>query len=73
MNDTSLRYRCFTRTWWAPNPSWPDGREPSPGKRVYRRGARNLTLEQAQAYCKQWNATHDPGQFSLKCEFEQMP
>jgi hypothetical protein len=66
--DTA-RYTCFTRTWWKPNPSWPDGREPGVGaKRVQ---VRNLSYREAMAYCGEWNAKHPPGPMSLKCEFEQ--
>ncbi len=66
------RYRCFTRTWWIPNPSWPDGREPGPGKKSYNRHPKNLSWEAASAYCQQFNATHDPGPMSWKAEFEEM-
>jgi hypothetical protein len=62
-------YYCFTRTWWKSNPAWPRGLEPSPGKR--RTKAKNLTWAEARAFCQQWNATHDPGRFSLKCEFDE--
>lgn len=64
-------YRCFTRTWWTPNPSWPDGREPGAGPKNYRRMPRGLTYEEAQRFCREWNATHDPGKLSLKAEFEE--
>lgn len=62
-------YRCFTRTWWKPNPAWPNGREPEAGKQ--RTKATGLSLAEAQAFCKEWNATHDPGPMSLKCEYDE--
>ena len=70
MKNTSERYRVFIRTWWRTNPSWPDGREPGAGKPRYHGQPRNLTLQEAQRYCKHWNETHDPGPLSRKAEFE---
>lgn len=64
------RYRCFTRTWWIRNPAWPNGREPGAGPRKYHGKARNMTEDEARTYCRAWNETHDPGEFSRKCEFE---
>ncbi len=62
-------YYCFTRTWWKHNPNWPEGREPEAGKRRTR--AKNLTHDEARRFCEQWNAGHDPGFLSLKCEFDE--
>jgi hypothetical protein len=64
------QYRVFTRTWWRSNPAWPQGREPGAGPRHYRGHPQHCTLEEAQRYCKNWNATHDPGKLSYKAEFE---
>jgi len=66
------KYRVFTRTWWRRNPSWPDGREPSLGRKSYRGHPDNLTCTEAQRYCRHWNAEHAPGPLSRKAEFEQM-
>jgi hypothetical protein len=33
--------------------------------------ARGLTLAEARTFAQDWNATHDPGPMSLKCEFEE--
>jgi len=63
-------YRVFTRTWWAKNPAWPGGREPSPGRRSYRGHPRHLTAQEAADYCDRWNAAHNPGSLSRKAEFE---
>lgn len=64
------RYRVFTRTWWTPNPEWPRGLEPHAGRRYYKGHPKRATLEQAQSYCKVWNACHNPGRLSRKAEFE---
>lgn len=68
----SERFRCFTRTWWIDNPSWPNGLEPGAGPRHYAGHPRDLALSEAQAYCRQWNETHKPGRLSRKAEFENM-
>jgi hypothetical protein len=62
-------YNVFTRTWWKPNPAWPDGLEPSPGKRRYL--ARGVSRERALQICEEWNSTHKPGRLSKKAEFEE--
>ena len=59
----------FTRNWWKPNPSWPNGLEPAPtAHKKYL--AYGLTEEEARAYCQEYNDTHDPGRLSRKAEFE---
>lgn len=68
---TESRYRCFTRIWWRCNPAWPDGREPGAGTRSYRSHPDRLSYSEAQAYCRRWNETHDPGPLSRKAEFEE--
>lgn len=67
---TANSYACFTRVWWKHNPSWPNGREPYAGapKRYLARG---MTYEEAREFCQEWNASHDPGPMSRKCEFEE--
>jgi len=62
-------YRCFHRTWWVANPSWPNGREPGAGKKSHIAYAD--TVEEARAVCRSWNETHDPGPLSRKAEFEE--
>ena len=62
-------FDVFHRTWWRPNPSWPDGREPGVGAKTYI--ARRVTEEEARAICREWNATHDPGPLSRKAEYEE--
>ena len=46
-------YRVFKRTWWKENPSYPDGLEPSPGKKRYT--AKFPTEEAARKYCQRRN------------------
>ena len=62
-------YRVFTRTWWKENPSWPNGLEPCPGERHYKRGT--FTYEEARELCQEFNENNDPGRLSLKMEFEE--
>lgn len=64
------RYYVFTRTWWRSNSAWPGGREPGAGPRHKQGHPRNLTIEEAQRYCREWNATHKPGKLSRKAEFD---
>lgn len=68
-NRDQARYYVFTRTWWKPNKSWPDGREPHAGRRTTLR--RNLSYTEARAMCQEWNANHKPGPMSRKAEFDQ--
>jgi len=68
--DTIKAYRCFTRTWWTQNPSWPNGREPGAGRRHYVPG--RYTMEEARQRCREYNESHDPGPLSRKMEFEQI-
>lgn len=63
-------FAVFTRTFWKDNPSWPNGLEPECGPRTYL--AKGLkTEEEARAMCKKYNATHDPGRYSRKAEYEE--
>ena len=41
------------------------------GAKHYHRGQRFDTIEEARAYCQEWNRHHDPGRLSNKCEFEE--
>jgi hypothetical protein len=63
-------FYCFTRTWWRRNPSWPGGREPGAGKKHTL--ARNVKTEaEAQAICRRYNDSHDPGFLSRKAEYDE--
>ena len=62
-------YKCFTRRWWKDNSSWPNGLEPD-GKGNKTTKCYVETIEQAREYCQEYNRTHSPGRYSVKCEFE---
>ena len=64
-----MSYRCFSRTWWRHNPSWPRGLEPHLGAKTYL--AEFDTEQEARAFCKNWNTDNEPGPLSLKAEFEE--
>lgn len=71
MSDESrVLYYVFTRTWWRNNPAYPNGLEPSAGKRRVLR--KYLTRGEALRFCAEWNANNKPGRFSRKCEFDAM-
>ena len=67
---TATRYYVFTRVWWKPNPSWPNGREPYPGA-PQRTIARGCTEDEARTIAQEWNATHKPGRWSRKAEWTE--
>ena len=63
-------FRCFVRNWWTPNPAYPGGLEPRPGRK--HTIARHVKTEaEAQAICRQYNTTHRPGRLSRKAEYEE--
>jgi hypothetical protein len=65
-----MLYRCFTRTWWVHNPSWPCGLEPGAGRK--HTIAKDVeSEEEARAICRRYNDTHDPGVLSRKAEYER--
>lgn len=68
-----MAYNVFTRTWWKPatTAGWPSGREPSPGRKSRRGHPQRVSFEAAREYCQAWNATHNPGRWSRKAEFEE--
>ena len=65
-----MAYQTFTRTWWRPNPAWPDGREPGAGRKTYHRAFD--VEDHARAACRAWNETHNPGRYSRKMEYEKI-
>ena len=65
-----MAYRVFTRTWWKRNPSWPEGREPCPGRKTTI--DKVATVDEATARCDGYNSTHEPGPLSRKAEFEEI-
>ena len=62
-------YTCFTRTWWRDNPLYSNGLEPCAGSR-YTIAKHVATEEEAQAICRQYNTTHNPGRLSRKAEYD---
>lgn len=62
--------RVFTRTWWKENKSgrWPNNLEPCMGRKYTI--ARVQTEAEAIRICKEYNATHAPGKYSKKAEYE---
>lgn len=72
MRGTAETYRVFVRNWWKPatSPCWPNGLEPNPGARKTTL-ARRCTYDEARAICERYAATHKPGRFSRKAEFER--
>jgi hypothetical protein len=63
-----MNYQIFTRTWWKKNPKYPNGLEPSPGRK-YTIGYAN-TEEEAREICERYNSTYNPGRLSKKAEYE---
>lgn len=69
-----MLYNVFTRTWWKPAQSaaWPGGREPAPGRKSRRGHPQRVSYTAARDYCQHWNATHNPGRWSRRAEFENV-
>ena len=61
-------YTVFVRDWWQDNPAWPGGLEPHPGERETL--ATGCTYSEARHRCEAYRATHKPGRYSRKAEFE---
>lgn len=64
-----MAYRIFKRSWWKPNPRYPNGLEPNSTCRKTTLAYRDTEAE-AQQYCREWNACNKPGRFSIKAEYE---
>jgi hypothetical protein len=63
-------YKVFTRTFWKRDPKGYQGRSPHLGRRTTL--AQYIdTEEEAQAICRQYNDTHEPGFLSRKAEYER--
>ena len=61
-------YKTFTRTWWANNPSWPNGLEPCVGRKTYQ--GNYETEQEARDACQEYNDTHDAGRLTKKMEYD---
>lgn len=68
-----MSYRTFTRTWWkeATEPGWPNNLEPEMGRKYYGSGHTFYDEQEARDWCKAWNASHAPGRYSRKAEYEE--
>jgi hypothetical protein len=64
---TAQSFEVFVRNWWVNNPSWPNGLKPGPGRSTTI--AKGCTEAEAQAICREWNATHKPGRLCRKAEY----
>ena len=66
-------YRVFVRNWWR----WETSRFSGERKLVPDPGATKTTLEtgltydEARAFCREYNTTHEPGPLSRKAEFTE--
>jgi len=66
-----MAYFCFHRTWWRYNPEWPNNREPQAGDPT--RIAVVEDEQEAVNICRNWNKLHDPGKYSRKAEYTEIP
>lgn len=62
-----MKYQIFTRTWWKENPKYPNGLEPSPGRKTIIDYAN--TEAEARDICERYNSTHDSGRLLRKAEY----
>ena len=66
-------YRVFVRNWWKqakPGSRFYPGLEPAPGRKTtIAKGIKSY--EEARNIAQRYNATHNPGKFSRKAEFEE--
>jgi len=65
-----MTYQVFTRTWWKRNPRYPNGLEPSMGRK-YTIG-QVATEEEAREMCKEYNTAHEAGELSRKAEYQEI-
>jgi hypothetical protein len=72
--STAVTYYVFTRAWWrdaGPHDGrWPNNLVPNSGGRKTTLET-GLTRDEAIEYCREYNATHDPGRYSRKAEFSE--
>ena len=65
-----MSYKAFTRTWWKENSNWPNGLEPSVGKKTTL-GIFNTDIE-AMKCCEDYNKSQKLGRLSRKAEFMEI-
>ena len=64
------KFFVFHRTWWKRNRNWPNGLEPSAGRKHAIGFA--TTEAAAQDMCRVWSANNAPGKLSRKAEFQSV-
>ena len=62
-------YTVFVRNWWRYEPG--KGLVPNPRARKHTIQKGVKTEEEAQAICKRYNSTHNPGRLSRKAEYTE--
>ena len=67
LKDALKRYDVFIRSWWI----YDDNGQiiPGPGEKEYTHYG--LTRAEAVKTCKEYNDNHEPGELSIKAEFEE--
>ena len=63
-------YKVFVRNWWQYDPEHPGELIGCMGRK-YTLRKRIKTEEEAQAFCDDWNKSHDPGPLSRMAEYEE--
>lgn len=67
-----MSFHVFARAWWKEaerKGEWPNDLEPCAGPK--RTIAHVATEEEARKACREYNATHKPGRYSVKAEYEE--
>jgi hypothetical protein len=63
-------YKVFSRTWWRPNPAWPNGLEPRAGRKTTLGYVG--TEAEARELCAEYSRNYKPGRLSRKAEYEEV-
>lgn len=66
-----MSFHVFTRRWWKDaevKGTWPNDLEPEAGPKLTL--ANVATEDEAREACRKYNATHVPGRYSVKAEYE---
>ena len=67
-----MPYRIYVRRWWEENKDWPEGLEPDGAALKSTIHPRVWSENEARVICARYNATHDPGRYSVKAEYERI-
>lgn len=69
-----MNYEVFHRTWWRRNKNYPNGLEPSAGRKTHIRYVD--TQEQARGLCQEWNEENKnrlgANKLSRKAEYQSV-